>query len=153
MNALIKNGYYVGKNTDLFLEPSVFQDYCVKTISLSNSKNDFMYRFDYEHPLPYEMLIREDDIEKRDQFIKDNNLNTFQRWWQYSGSDLIPMKNYFRKCITDFIIENYGYFGELIHMDEITLFENGDFINEHKDGVNNDRICVFLIYLYVSRNI
>jgi Rps23 Pro-64 3,4-dihydroxylase Tpa1-like proline 4-hydroxylase len=36
-------------------------------------------------------------------------------------------------------------------MDNITLFENGDFINEHKDGYNEGRICVFLIYLSDSQ--
>ena len=52
---------------------------------------------------------------------------------------------------TNFINENYGDLGDLVHMDYVTLFENGDFINEHKDGFNEGRICVFLIYLSDSQ--
>jgi hypothetical protein len=151
MNNLFKDGYYIGKNTELFSDLSIFKDYCLKTNELANDKDNFRYRFNYEHPIPYEMLIRLDEISAREQFVRDNHLNTFQRWWQYSGNELISMKNYFRKVVTDFINKNYGDFGELVHMDDVTLFENGDFINEHKDGYNEGRICVFLIYLSDSQ--
>ena len=145
MNNLFKDGYYIGKNEELFSELQIFKDYCLKTSQLVNSKDEFRYRFDYEYPMPYEMLISLDEISAREQFVRDKNLSTFQRWWQYSGDKLTPMKNYFRKGITDFINQNYGDLGELVHMDNITLFENGDFINEHKDGYNEGRVCVFLI--------
>jgi len=151
MNNLFKDGYYVGKNVELFSELSIFKDYCLKTNELVNDKNEFRYRFDYEDPIPYEMLISLNEISTREQFVRDNNLSTFQRWWQYSGDKLIPLKNYFRKSITNFINENYGDLGDLVHMDDVTLFENGDFINEHKDGFNEGRICVFLIYLSDSQ--
>ena len=151
MNSLFKDGYYIGKNVELFPELSIFKDYCLKTNELVNDKNEFKYRFDYKDPIPHEMLISLNEISTREQFVRDNNLSTFQRWWQYSGDKLIPLNNYFRKNITNFINENYGDLGELVHMDDVTLFENGDFINEHKDGFNEGRICVFLIYLSDSQ--
>lgn len=151
MNNLFKDGYYIGKNVELFPELSIFKDHCLKTNELVNDKNDFKYRFDYKYPKSHEMLISLDEISGREQFVRDNNLSTFQRWWQYSGKNLIPLKNYFRKGVTNFINENYGDLGELVHMDDLTLFENGDFINEHKDGFNKGRICVFLIYLSDSQ--
>lgn len=147
MNTLITDGYYVGRNSELFSDLTTFQNHC-KTISdLTGDKSNFMYRFDYNHPTPYPMYIDSNEIVEREKFIIDNNLNTFQRWWQYNGDNLTSIKNYFRKNVVDFLTTIYGEMGELTHMDDITLFENGDFIDEHKDGYNEGRICVVLVYL------
>jgi Rps23 Pro-64 3,4-dihydroxylase Tpa1-like proline 4-hydroxylase len=97
------------------------------------------------------MYISSNEVKEREKFIIDNNLNTFQRWWQYNGDNLISVKNYFRKNIVNFLSTIYGDMGELTHMDDITLFEGGDFIDEHKDGYNEGRICVVLIYLSDSK--
>ena len=97
MNNLFKDGYYIGKNVELFPELSIFKDHCLKTNELVNDKNDFKYRFDYKYPKSHEMLISLDEISGREQFVRDNNLSTFQRWWQYSGKNLIHLKNYLER--------------------------------------------------------
>jgi Rps23 Pro-64 3,4-dihydroxylase Tpa1-like proline 4-hydroxylase len=151
MSNLITDGYYVGKNSELFSDLTVFQNYCTKINNLTEDKNNFKYRFDYKYPVPYSMYIGLDEIKEREKFVKDNNINTFQRWWQYSGTDLTHIKNYFRENVVNFLTAIYGDMGELTHMDDITLFENGDFIDQHKDGYNEGRICVVLIYLSDSK--
>lgn len=151
MSNLIRDGYYIGKNEELFSDLITFQNYCTKINSLSEDKDNFMYRFDYNYPTPYPMYIGPNEIEEREKFVKDNKINTFQRWWQYSGTDLSHIKDYFRKNIVDFLTTIYGDIDELTHMDDITLFESGDFIDEHKDGYNEGRICVVLIYLSDSK--
>jgi hypothetical protein len=148
MNQLINEGYYIGKNSELFSDLDTFKMYCSLTSKLSENKNNFVYRFEYQNSiLPYPMFIKEEEIKNRENFIKENNLSIFQRWWQYDGNELIPMINYFRKNITDFVNKKYGDLGELSHLDNVTLFENNDFIKIHKDGQDENRICVFLIYL------
>jgi Rps23 Pro-64 3,4-dihydroxylase Tpa1-like proline 4-hydroxylase len=151
MSNLITDGYYVGKNSELFSDLTVFQNYCTKINNLTEDKNNFKYRFDYKYPAPYSMYIGLDEIKEREKFVKDNKINTFQRWWQYSGTDLTHIKNYFRENVVNFLTAIYGDMGELTHMDDITLFENGDFIDQHKDGYNEGRICVVLIYLSDSK--
>lgn len=147
MTQLIEKGYHVGKNYELFSDFLTFQYHCSMIQKLEKNEN-FIYRFEYfGSKTPYPMFIKENQIKERENFVNQNNFDVFQRWWQYEGENFKNTINYFRNIITDFIKKNYDNIEELIHMDNITLFEDGDFISKHKDGFNKDRVCVFLIYL------
>jgi Rps23 Pro-64 3,4-dihydroxylase Tpa1-like proline 4-hydroxylase len=58
------------------------------------------------------------------------------------------LKEYFEELSENFITKLYpDYLGNVSHVSNFTLYENGDFIQKHRDGKNEGRICVILIYL------
>jgi Rps23 Pro-64 3,4-dihydroxylase Tpa1-like proline 4-hydroxylase len=58
------------------------------------------------------------------------------------------IKSYFREKIEKFISNIYPDLKDnTFHIDSLTLYTDGDFIENHADGENAGRRCVVLIYL------
>ena len=58
------------------------------------------------------------------------------------------IRNYFRKQIEKFIPNIYTDLkNNITHVDSLTFYKDGDFIENHVDGENMGRRCVILIYL------
>lgn len=96
-----------------------------------------------------------DEIEKTDLFIESNGLESWQKWyllnepWNFKNelkygeilddiSLKIIQKIYSQK---NYKKNMFGYYGTF------SLFENGHYIENHRDGNSNNRVCNLLIYL------
>ena len=156
-NDYLDEGAYVGNIMDFINDEEYNQMLSVieivKDYSIVNRDTDLYCRYqlrlkedDYEHIIPFS------EVEERDSYVKDNNFKIFQKWFEFKIKQNIDEPNY-----TDFFINickkilnrfypdveiNYGSgFGGF------TLYEDGHFIIDHKDGNNAGRLCVIIIYL------
>ena len=156
-NDYLDEGAYVGNIMDFINDEEYNQMLSViekvKDYSIVNRDTELYCRYqlrlkedDYEHNIPLS------EVGERDLYVKDNNFKIFQKWFEFKIKQNIGEPNY-----TDFFINickkilnrfypdveiNYGSgFGGF------TLYEDGHFIIDHKDGKNAGRLCVIIIYL------
>jgi hypothetical protein len=125
----------------------------VKEYSITNRDTELYCRYiisNYEHDYPHRIPLSE--VEDRDLFIKNNNLKVFQKWFEYKMKHELGEPNYtdffinvckriLNRFYPDYEINYNGGFGDF------TLYEDGHFIIDHKDGNNVGRACVIIIYL------
>jgi GDP-L-fucose synthase len=153
INDYLKYGYYVGKTDEIIKNKEEFFEKIDLLVKSSETKDMYKYRLDYNIFGPhekYKVHLSEDEIPLRDQFIIENNRIVGQRWWESYGQSytLDRLKEYFHKISEEFVAKLYPeYADNLSHVSNFTLYENGDFIKDHRDGKNEGRICVILIYL------
>ena len=156
-NDYLDEGAYVGNIMDFINDEEYNQMLSViekvKDYSIVNRDTELYCRYqlrlkedNYEHNIPLS------EVGERDLYVKDNNFKIFQKWFEFKIKQNIGEPNY-----TDFFINickkilnrfypdveiNYGSgFGGF------TLYEDGHFIIDHKDGKNAGRLCVIIIYL------
>lgn len=97
------------------------------------------------------------DIKENIKFLKDLKRNTFQQWYYGEGNLFSnPQSNELLTTIytkipatlynTD-IEDRETFFNRLVHGTSISLYTKGDFIVNHDDGIDKNRLCVFLMYL------
>ena len=159
-----KKGFYVGKTEEIVDSQENFITNCNKVKDLSKDKKLYKYRFDVRLPiqdefkhlkLPYENTfnLSEEQIKETQDFVDEHKdiVNIFQRWWSSTidfENALDGPRTYFRKLVEKFIIDIYPELKDnIVHHDNFSLYENGDFIQPHRDGQNEGRKCVVLIYL------
>jgi len=156
-NDLLVEGAYVGDMMD-FINDDEYNEMLtvkekVKEYSITNRDTELSCRYminnhedDYEHRIPLS------EVEARDLYIKDNNLKIFQKWFEYKIKQELGDPNYtdffmnickriLNRFYPDYEINYGGGFGGY------TLYEDGHFIIDHKDGKNVGRACVIIIYL------
>jgi len=164
----LDKGFYVGKTDEIIgSDKTEFFDKIDSLVSLSQTKDNYAYRLDYKIPNEtvnrYPFYVFGDDIAKRDEYIKSKNGEIGQRWWEIytketTSSEIInelqDLKEYFRKITLEYVKKIYPKLNEtnIQHHDNFTLYENGDFIEPHRDGYNKGRYCVVLIYLSYEKN-
>jgi Rps23 Pro-64 3,4-dihydroxylase Tpa1-like proline 4-hydroxylase len=125
---------------------------------LSETKENYRYRFDYninDDEERYPIGITEEEIKIREEFIKNNNKITIQRWWESQGpkGEFNNIKHFFDKKVQLYLEKIYPESkGVGSNNSNFTLYENGDFITPHRDGFNIWRYCVILIYLSDEKN-
>jgi len=158
VNDFLKLGYYVGNTNELTTNKVEFFDKIDLLIKSSETKDIYKYRLDYNIFGPhenYKIHLTEDEIPLRDQYIIDNNRKVGQRWWESQGPSytLDRLTEYFEGISENLIGKLYPeYIGNMAHVSNFTLYENGDFIEKHRDGKNEGRICVILIYLSYEKD-
>jgi Rps23 Pro-64 3,4-dihydroxylase Tpa1-like proline 4-hydroxylase len=156
-NNLLDEGAYVGNIMD-FIDINEYNEMLsviekVKDYSVVNRDSELSCRYmisnhkdDYKHMIPLS------EIDERDSYVKDNNFKIFQKWFEFKMKQQPSEPNYtdffigFCKRILnsfypDIEIDYDGGFGGY------TLYEDGHFIIDHKDGNNVGRVCVIIIYL------
>jgi hypothetical protein len=151
---LIETGYYFGKIEELGVNMDEFNQNIIPVVESAETKEDYLYRFDYrnfsEFGGPYEPSITKEEIPLREEFVKNNNLEIVQKWWEsikFTG-DLSKSKDYFKKIVEDYVTKIYPELKDNIeHQMAFTIYEDGDCITPHNDGENRARKCVILIYL------
>jgi GDP-L-fucose synthase len=150
----IDTGYYFGKIEEMGVNIDEFNKHIIPVIKSAETKEDYLYRYEYKNFSQfggdYKPSITKDEIEERNQFIKDNNLDVVQKWWEsvkFTG-DLSTSKDYFKKVVEDYVVKIYPELKDNIeHQMAFTIYEDGDHITPHNDGENRARKCVILIYL------
>jgi hypothetical protein len=154
---LINEGAYVGNIMD-FINNEEYNEMLsvvekVKDYAIVNRDTElYCHYMISNHKDDYEHKILLKDVEARDLYVKNNNLKVFQKWFEYkikqepnelNCNDFFM--NFCKRILNHFYPDvdiNYGGgFGGF------TLYEDGHFIIDHKDGNNVDRVCVIIIYL------
>jgi Rps23 Pro-64 3,4-dihydroxylase Tpa1-like proline 4-hydroxylase len=155
----LENGYYIGKTEELFDDINLFKKCAKELCDYSKDvntrfKKGFLYRFEYPNVLNEKIdfsLRNFDDIKKREEYLKSNNYKTIQRWWERgldSHGELNEHTNFFRSTTDSFIPKIYPDLDDNIaYGDSLTIYNDGDFLQRHTDGVHKERYCVILIYL------
>jgi Rps23 Pro-64 3,4-dihydroxylase Tpa1-like proline 4-hydroxylase len=90
--------------------------------------------------------IKLSEVAKRDEFVKENQRDITQKWFEFSGFDM-DCKYFMEisKKILDKFYPNINI--NYKESPQFTLYEDGHFIAEHNDGKNIDRVCALIIYL------
>lgn len=150
----IDTGYYFGKIEEMGINIDEFNQHIIPVIKSAETKEDYLYRYEYryhrEFDGDYKKSVTKDEIEGRDKFIRDNNLDVVQKWWESVNftDDFKLSKEYFEKIVENYVVKIYPELKENIeHQPAFTIYEDGDHITEHNDGENSARKCVILIYL------
>jgi Rps23 Pro-64 3,4-dihydroxylase Tpa1-like proline 4-hydroxylase len=131
-----------------------FNQHITPVYQSAETKEDYLYRYEYKNFSQfggdYKPSITKEEIEERNQFIIDNNLEVVQKWWesvQFTG-DLSKSKDYFKEIVEKYVVKIYPELKDNIeHQAAFTIYEDGDHITPHNDGENKARKCVVLIYL------
>ncbi len=149
---LYDKGFYVGDLSEIFSNQQPAMEKVKELMSISDTKKYYHYRFDYKrssHDEQYKGFLNESEVKEREEFVKNNNRHTIQRWWESEGSQEISnLKSFFQKAVEEYIMKIYPDLkNNMSHNDSFTLYEDGDFIEHHRDGYNEPRYCVILIYL------
>ena len=150
----IKSGYYFGKIEELGVDMDEFNQHITPVYQSAETKENYLYRYEYRNFSQfggdYKPSITKEEIEERNQFIIDNNLEVVQKWWesvQFTG-DLSKSKDYFKEIVEKYVVKIYPELKDNIeHQMAFTIYEDGDHITPHNDGENRARKCAILIYL------
>jgi hypothetical protein len=151
---LLEKGYYVGKVDEIIKDPDTFQKMIDKLIFLSDDKK-LMYKYRHVirmHP-EFGGECSVDEIDSRKKMVLENNWTIGQQWYESMKiSQNEEMFEFFQQSVTDFLQPIYPEINKhnIRFNDSFTLYEDGDFIENHNDGgynLNQGRLCVILIYL------
>ena len=151
---LLEKGYYIGKVDEIIKDPETFQKMIDKLILLSEDKK-LMYKYRHVirmHP-EFGGDCSIDEIDARRKLVQDNNWTIGQQW--YEAEQILEnteIFQFFRNALAEFVPTLYPELNKdnIMYYDNFTLYENGDFIENHNDGgydSNRGRLCVILIYL------
>jgi GDP-L-fucose synthase len=106
--------------------------------------------FKYRHSVAqngYSYIIPVDEIDQRKNEVKEKRLEVTQQWYETSDIYYPPMIKYFEELLDSFIRDIYPEVESFNYNQSFSLYEDGDFISDHADGQNKNRLCVVLIYL------
>ena len=158
-DSLLDTGLYIGHISEL-LESwddfiSTIQDIKKfdKDPAYYRYRNELVGQHGMGSSFPNEIDL--DEIGTRRQLILENNWEIFQQWYisspgQQKGKGLENAHEYFRDIIKKFISELYPEISvsknNIRFIEQLTIYENNDFILPHRDGNNPGRLCVILIY-------
>jgi Rps23 Pro-64 3,4-dihydroxylase Tpa1-like proline 4-hydroxylase len=157
---LLAKGVFIGELSDFISQEEMdklkitYSD--VSRIAKEELDKYFTYRHNYQppndEPQTYNHKPTVFEIIERDKFCKENNLLVWQRWLESAvpPGGIEITNNPFEislGVIKKFYPEFSEKFDNSISKGNISLFQDGDFICNHRDGKNEGRICGILIYL------
>jgi Rps23 Pro-64 3,4-dihydroxylase Tpa1-like proline 4-hydroxylase len=150
---LLAEGAFVGRLDEL-LTPEEYSHFIDQSIIarefIQDNRNLLSCRYDHSDRKDHEdHSISIDLVHEMDKHIKDNGFTVHQKWY-YLNHGGLP-NEYFRDLTILITKKHYPDFPKDISNQfwgnaTFTLYEEGNFINVHKDGLDPDRLCVVLIY-------
>jgi len=157
---LLLKGVFVGELSDFISQDEIDklgETYSgVSKIAKEKLSEYFIYRHNYQpandEPQTYNHKPTVFEIAERDRFCKENNLLVWQRWLESAvPPGGMEITNDPFDISLEIIKKFYPNFSDRldnsISKGNISLFQDGDFICNHRDGKNEGRICGILIYL------
>ncbi len=142
-------GFHAGKIDKIINDRELHDYYISKIKEKAFDKSNYHYRMGTGSPeIPYKVDI--DQIQQYRDIITEKNIEVHQTWYETIDSGVFGKEplEYFRKIVEDITLKIYPELKDNIeHNDAFTLYEDGDFIQMHQDGLNPGRMCVVLIYL------
>jgi len=152
LSSFLEEGAYVGNLYDFIDANEMTQvESKIKGICSyveSDRESILKCRYDYAPELQsYEHSIPLNQILERDLFIKENDLRTVQKWYEFSMSN--EYHQYFYSLSKKIVNTLYPdtVIDDSDRMGDFTLYEDDHFISDHKDGYSNGRLCVLIMYL------
>lgn len=154
-NDLVTKGYYYGHVKEIFSDMSIFYDFADLAKKLTETKNkNCVYINDIKGHLSsyYARNISHNKVWIRKQTIKKKKLTVSQQWWSFRLLNLINPDLYFqfKTEISNYMLSIYQHVGlsekNIAHGDTVTLYEDGDFSEVHRDGQNKGRYAVIIMY-------
>jgi GDP-L-fucose synthase len=152
-SSLFEKGYYIGHLDEILLNDKVKFKKNIDTIKkLSENKEKYYnYRHSVNGPSNLPHLVPVAGIEQRRQTVIEQGLTVSQQWYEMMPVYEPNVYEVFHEILDTFITEIYPELDpdkkNLYYKDNITLYEDGDFICRHRDGDNPGRLCAILIYL------
>lgn len=154
-----KNGYLTWKLESLLPAEDIdqFNKLADQVLSLPVNEDSFSYilsvlGFHNDPEWPFKIPLSE--MEWRFEKIKNEKLHITQRWYQSIGFN--NLKTEFQKIANKFLVKLYKEFksdySNIYHQDAFTIYKNGDYTEIHRDGQNQGRVCVILMYLTPETN-
>ena len=138
-------------NLKKYIESSK-EDYleCIFTLK-DTGKNDYETFKDIRN-VPY------NDVEKVELFMKENGLESWQKWymlkkpWEFKQIYGEILDNISLKVINYLYSDKNFKKNDFDYSGTFTLYEEGHYIENHKDGKNENKVCNLLIYLNEEHN-
>jgi Rps23 Pro-64 3,4-dihydroxylase Tpa1-like proline 4-hydroxylase len=150
---LLAEGAYIGKISDLLSDSEyshfVNQSKIARDLIQSN-RNLLTCKYDYsDRKEDDDHSISISKVQERDEYVEENHLSIHQKWYYLNNGNL--PNEYFRDLSILITKKHYPDFtGDLSDRfwgnATFSLYEEGNFIDEHRDGLDPDRLCVVLIY-------
>ena len=158
--SLIDEGFYSGNLFDFLNSEEIERTKTiidkVKKFSIEERDTQLYCRYNHhliqdlengiDENIGFKHSIKLSEVAERDTFVKENNREILQKWFEFWGFDMDCL--YFMeisKKILDNFYPNINISYE--QSPQFTLYEDGHFIAEHNDGENVGRVCALIIYL------
>lgn len=150
----LSEGFYSGNIREILQEDQylIFEKQAsISRTIIEENRQSLICKFDFEgmnNSDPHD--IQMSDVKDREDWILKNGFITNQKWYHLHGKELPD--DYFRNLTSVIVKNHYPYFPFDVSFPErgnasFTLYENGNFIKNHRDGFDSDRLCVVIIYL------
>ena len=158
--SFIEKGYYYGHISEIFSDISIFHNFAeeVKKLTATKFNGKCCYINDIEGKEYYTRELTVEEVAVRHNVIKEKSLSVSQQWWNYSLQATVEPDTYslYRNEISKYMVSIYNHAGltmnNVVHADNVTLYEDGDFTKMHQDGQNIGRYAVILIYFGEDHN-
>jgi Rps23 Pro-64 3,4-dihydroxylase Tpa1-like proline 4-hydroxylase len=151
-----EHGYYTGDVFEILDKTFNFEQ-CIKSIEEIKKTDLHQYRATVigHSEIPHRMSWNEIDWYR--ETIKKNNYKVYQQWHEFTSWEPLTkdntvsetLKNAMKKFMAE-VYPQYDYgpdSADIGFTGTWSMYEQGDFIQDHQDGNSPGRICVFLIYL------
>lgn len=116
-----------------------------------NNQDGIRCRYNYHTDSPEESYIHSiplSEVAARDKFVQDNNRRVSQKWFEFGLSkhvtDVRFLSTLFKRVVDAYYPDTQL---EYPNPPQFMLYEDGHFIEKHRDGQNLGRVCVLIIYL------
>jgi Rps23 Pro-64 3,4-dihydroxylase Tpa1-like proline 4-hydroxylase len=134
-------------NLKKYIEPRR-KDYleCIFTL-----KNDYE-KYDNVRNVPY------DNVDSTEIFMKENGLESWQKWymlknpWEFKQTYGEILDNISLKIVNHLYPKKNYNKNDFEYSGTFTLYEQGHYIENHRDGKNESKLCNILIYLNEEHN-
>ena len=150
---LLAEGAFIGRIEEL-LTPDEYNNFIeqskIARNFIQNHRDLLTCKYDYSNREDHEdHSISISKVQERDKYVKESNLEIHQKWYYINHGDL--PNEYFRDLTIMITKKHYPEFPKDLSNQfwgnaTFTLYEEGNFINDHRDGLDPDRLCVVLIY-------
>jgi len=158
-DSLKERGFYVGDLTEIVRESDMPEfdtmSTMIKNLPIQDDTAFYHNCIIGTHNDPdWPMTIPISMIETRREKIKEHSRQVSQQWFQIANRSAFDPLSHFRGIVKGFIRNFYpeinSEHSNLEFRDYFTLYQNGDFIDKHRDGKNLGRIAAVLIYMSES---
>jgi GDP-L-fucose synthase len=152
LDELLHEGCYSGKLSN-YLNENDIEDLKkmsaeIKEYSEEDRENRISCRYDYDDQNnKYDHNIPPSQVEVRDKLIEENKFHVWQKWMEFKHPNNLEFKKYAIKIVKQIYPQYADKIERIREAGDFALFEDGHFIDNHRDGENEGRICVIIIYL------
>jgi Rps23 Pro-64 3,4-dihydroxylase Tpa1-like proline 4-hydroxylase len=157
-SVLFNEGVYIGDVLNFINEDEleIFNRFCKDLQNyVTREKKYFRYRYNYKLAVGEELVktISVADIDNVTKFVTENNRTVHQKYFEFNidsspptHDDINVVVEVFRRIISFFYPDIWVAYPT---QPTFMLYEDGDFICEHRDNGEStpNRVCVLILYL------